>query len=54
MARLMGQFKNPDRSAKKKLVIDSDDIGMVYKECIRISDTVGMPVLFDEFHHLVK
>lgn len=29
IARLMEQFKNPDSSAKKKLVIDSDDVGIV-------------------------
>lgn len=40
----------PD-TIKKRLVIENDDFRYNLKDCIRISDELGIPILLDIFHH---
>jgi len=37
---------------KKRLVIENDDHLYNLKDCIEIHESIGIPILFDVFHHI--
>ncbi len=49
--RFIDVYKSLDRSVRRRLVIENDDNRFTASDCLRISNTCGIPVLFDNFHH---
>ncbi len=43
----------PD-SVRRRLVIENDDVNYPVADCLRVHRLVGIPVLFDSFHHAVN
>jgi len=51
MERFMERFEKLDEIIKRRLVIENDDMSYGMKDCLKISAEIGIPVLFDVFHH---
>jgi UV DNA damage endonuclease len=49
--RFIAEYKKLPEAIKKRLVIENDHISYSLKDCISIHKEVGIPVLFDSFHH---
>ncbi len=50
--RFIVEYKKLPRVIKNRLVIENDHISYSLKECIAaINQAIGIPVLFDSFHH---
>jgi len=54
MRRFVERFETLDEIVKRRLVIENDDRRYNLKDCLRISAEVGIPILFDVFHHEVN
>jgi len=54
MRRFVERFEILDEIVKRRLVIENDDRRYNLKDCLRISAEVGIPILFDVFHHEVS
>lgn len=52
--RFMKRFFKLDNSIRRRLVVENDDRLYTLNDCIEISRKVGVPVLFDVFHHSVN
>jgi UV DNA damage endonuclease len=51
MDRFKSRFVKLDRSIKDRLVIENDDRSYTVSDCLEISKGIGIPLLFDNFHH---
>ncbi|WP_455391605.1 UV DNA damage repair endonuclease UvsE [[Eubacterium] cellulosolvens] len=51
IARFKSRYLKLDRSIKNRLVIENDDRSYTISDCLAISNEVGIPILFDNFHH---
>lgn len=54
MKRFMKRYENLDDNIRRRLVIENDDKRYSLKDCLKINDGMGIPVLFDMFHHEVN
>jgi UV DNA damage endonuclease len=52
--RFVERFEMLDEIVKRRLVIENDDRRYNLKDCLKISAEVGIPILFDVFHHEVN
>jgi len=51
IARFVQRFHRVPDVVRKRLVVENDDRNYGLKECFEISVAIGIPVLFDVFHH---
>ncbi len=49
--RFIEQYRTLDESLKRRLVIENDDRSFAIEDCTRIYEEIGVPILFDAFHH---
>lgn len=49
--RFVERFQKLEENVKRRLVVENDDRNYTLEDCLRISDKIRMPVLFDFFHH---
>jgi UV DNA damage endonuclease len=49
--RFIERYMNLEKGIKKRLVIENDHRSYTLGDCLAINDEVGIPVLFDNFHH---
>lgn len=49
--RFTTEYESLPASIKKRLVIENDHISYSLRDCILIHRRIGIPVLFDTFHH---
>ena len=54
MRRFVERFEMLDETIKRRLVIENDDRRYNLKDCLKTSAEVGIPILFDVFHHEVN
>ena len=52
--RFISRFEKLEKATKSRLVIENDDKRYGLKDCINIHETIGVPVLFDLFHHEIN
>ncbi len=52
--RFIYRFGKLDSAVKRRLVIENDDVSYTLRNCMSISNKIGVPVLFDVFHHSVN
>lgn len=52
--RFVERFHNLEKSVKRRLVIENDDISYNVNDCLQISNQIQVPVLFDVFHHQIN
>lgn len=53
MKRFVSRYKKIGNDLRQRLVIENDDKNYTIKDCLLIHDDIGIPVLFDSFHHEV-
>ncbi|MCC3158071.1 UV DNA damage repair endonuclease UvsE [Hymenobacter sp. 15J16-1T3B] len=51
LARWIATYKTLPDAVKRRLVVENDDRLYSLQDCLRLYDAVGVPVLFDNFHH---
>ncbi len=51
MRRFAERFEMLDEIVRRRLVIENDDRCYNFKDCLNISAKVGIPMVFDVFHH---
>jgi UV DNA damage endonuclease len=49
--RFVSSYRKLSISIKKRLVIENDERMYSLKDCLNISKQIGIPILFDYFHH---
>jgi UV DNA damage endonuclease len=54
LQRFITNYKNLDGSVRERLIIENDEKSYSLQDCIRISNDVGVPVVFDTLHHEVN
>jgi UV DNA damage endonuclease len=54
MRRFIERYVCLDERITKRLVIENDDRSYTVSDCLRLHETAGVPVLFDNFHHEVN
>jgi UV DNA damage endonuclease len=52
--RFVERFSKLDNCICRRLVVENDDRSYNLNDCIEISNNVGVPVLFDVFHHSIN
>lgn len=52
--RFVERFYDLDKSVRRRLVIENDDISYDVSDCLQISHQIQVPVLFDVFHHQIN
>lgn len=52
--RFVERFSKLDNSVLRRLVVENDDRLYNLNDCIEISNKVGVPILFDVFHHSIN
>ena len=51
MDRFAKNYSKLNRSIKDRLVVENDDRSYTLSDCIEINKDIGVPILFDNFHH---
>lgn len=54
MKRFYTEYSRLDESILRRLVVENDDSRYTLADCLRIHEEIGIPVLFDVFHHTVN
>jgi len=49
--RFAERYADLDPEVRRRLVVENDDHRFTVKDCMRIHELTGIPVLFDAFHH---
>jgi UV DNA damage endonuclease len=49
--RFIERYHDLDESLKRRVVIENDDRSYTIYDCLRIHEEIGVPILFDVFHH---
>ncbi|MBS4015093.1 MAG: UV DNA damage repair endonuclease UvsE [Candidatus Latescibacteria bacterium] len=49
--RFVNEYQKLPEEIKRRLVIENDHISYSLKDCLTINKQIGIPVLFDSFHH---
>ncbi|MCX7784682.1 MAG: UV DNA damage repair endonuclease UvsE [candidate division WOR-3 bacterium] len=49
--RFINEYKKLPQIIKHRLVIENDHISYTLKDCLFVHNEIGIPVLFDSFHH---
>ncbi len=52
LRRFIENFNLLPQNVKSRLVIENDDKFYSIKDCLTIHQTLGIPIVFDNFHHL--
>ena len=52
--RFVERFHSLEKSVRRRLVIENDDISYGINDCLMISNRTQIPILFDVFHHQIK
>ena len=52
--RFVDRFNNLEKSIRRRLVIENDDVSYNVSDCLQISDQIQVPVLFDVLHHQIN
>jgi UV DNA damage endonuclease len=51
ISRFIQRYDELDKKLKRRLVIENDERLYTVKDCLKINEKTGIPVLFDIFHH---
>jgi UV DNA damage endonuclease len=51
MRRFVERFRKLPDEVRRRLAIENDDISYTLGDCLRIHGQIGIPVIFDIFHH---
>ncbi|GGM01888.1 UV DNA damage repair endonuclease UvsE [Nakamurella endophytica] len=54
LARFVVRYRDLPDTVRRRLVIENDDFGLGYPECMDLSARTGVPVLLDNHHLAVK
>ncbi|MEJ2744145.1 MAG: UV DNA damage repair endonuclease UvsE [bacterium] len=54
IARFVQRFRALPANVRRRLVIENDDVNYPVADCLEISHRIGLPVLFDVFHHTLN
>jgi UV DNA damage endonuclease len=54
IGRFIEHYGRLSKKILKRLVIENDDRNYELRDCIKINNEIGLPVLFDVFHHKLK
>jgi UV DNA damage endonuclease len=54
LRRFRERYRRLSAAVRRRLVIENDDVSYTVRDCLRLSRAVGVPVLFDSFHHEVN
>ncbi|WP_455281096.1 UV DNA damage repair endonuclease UvsE [[Eubacterium] cellulosolvens] len=54
ISRFIQRYNKLDKKLKRRLVIENDERSYSIKDCLKINEKIGIPVLFDVFHHLLN
>ncbi|MCG6946891.1 MAG: UV DNA damage repair endonuclease UvsE [Deltaproteobacteria bacterium] len=49
--RFVERYSSLSKSLKSRLVIENDDRSYSLKDCLSVHQKIGIPILFDAFHH---
>lgn len=52
--RFIARYRKLDKKIKRRLVIENDDRHYSLRDCLLIHKEVGIPVVFDVFHHAIN
>jgi UV DNA damage endonuclease len=51
ISRFISKFEKLDQRIKKRIVVENDEKSFSIQDCIRISHSTGVPIVFDSLHH---
>ncbi len=51
MDRFIERYNSLSKSLKSRLVIENDDRSYSLKDCMSVYEKIGIPLIFDAFHH---
>jgi UV DNA damage endonuclease len=51
IARFIATYRTLPAAVQRRLVIENDDRLFSLQDCLRVHEAVGIPILFDNFHH---
>lgn len=51
MQRFIERYKDLPKIVKNRLAIENDDRSYSLQDCLQISEKIGIPIIFDTFHH---
>ncbi|TGE25803.1 UV DNA damage repair endonuclease UvsE [Hymenobacter aquaticus] len=51
ISRFIATYRELPTAVQRRLVIENDDRLFSLRDCLRVHEAVGIPILFDNFHH---
>jgi len=51
MKRFVTRYRKLSRILRRRLVVENDEYSYTLRDCLRIHEETGIPVLFDVYHH---